>query len=244
MGKVIIQEMTTKNPIQLIGMEAGVCWGADTDNAEKNYQRGLGCLMSEHMRTAEFPQVYMILDGYSARAIRELYTHIAGGPTRLQASTRYINYNDFAFVIPPSIAKNAVACKIYTDMMANISTSLKSLEALGIPKEDCGMGLPLAMETKVVMRTNGRHLIDMMRVRKCFRAYWEIREMMKDISQALKEYSVEWATIVDNWFMTKCEYTNFCTERYSCGRYPKKEMKIKQASISHGKILGVTDKKH
>ena len=38
MGKVIIQDFTTKNPISMIGVEAGVCWGADTSNQEKNYK--------------------------------------------------------------------------------------------------------------------------------------------------------------------------------------------------------------
>lgn len=87
MGTVTIQRFTYKNPISMIGEEAGVCWGADTSDPEKNYKRGLDCLENEHGRTFEFPDVYMILDGYSARVIREWYTHIGGAPTRLQAST-------------------------------------------------------------------------------------------------------------------------------------------------------------
>lgn len=80
MGTVTIQRFTYKNPISMIGEEAGICWGADTSNPEKNYKRGLDCLESEHGRTFEFPDVYMILDGYSARVIREWYTHIGGSP--------------------------------------------------------------------------------------------------------------------------------------------------------------------
>ena len=82
MGKIIIQKETTKNPISLIGEEAGVCWNANIKDDEKNYSRGIDCLASGHGRTWEFPQVYMILDGYSARVIREFYTHIGGSPTR------------------------------------------------------------------------------------------------------------------------------------------------------------------
>lgn len=88
MGKVIIQsEYTTRNPITMIGKEAGICWGADITDDNKNYKRGLECLENEHGRTFEFPDVYTVLDGYSARVIREWYTHIGGAPTRLQAST-------------------------------------------------------------------------------------------------------------------------------------------------------------
>lgn len=69
--------------------------------------RGLDCLESEHGRTFEFPDVYMVLDGFSARVIREFYTHIGGAPTRLQASTRYIDYaKGFAYFTPPSIERN------------------------------------------------------------------------------------------------------------------------------------------
>lgn len=67
----------------------------------------MDCLNSGHGRTWEYPQVYMILKGYSARVIRELYTHIGGGPTRLQAFTRYINYQKgFEYIVPPTVKNN------------------------------------------------------------------------------------------------------------------------------------------
>ena len=88
MGTVTILDTTTRNPITLIGERAGVCWGADISDAEKNFKRGLDCIESGHGRTLEFVNVEMVLDGYSARVMREWYTHIGGAPTRLQASTR------------------------------------------------------------------------------------------------------------------------------------------------------------
>lgn len=36
---IIIQEYTTKQPITMIGREAGVCWGADITNREKIRRR-------------------------------------------------------------------------------------------------------------------------------------------------------------------------------------------------------------
>ena len=67
MGSVMIQNYTCKNPITMIGFEAGICWGADTADEKKNYRRGLDCLESGHGRTFEFPDVYLTLEGYSAR---------------------------------------------------------------------------------------------------------------------------------------------------------------------------------
>lgn len=216
MSRVIIESETSKNPISLIGKMAGVCWNADTCDDEKNYMRGIDCLKSNHGRTLEYPQVYMVLDGYSARVIREFYTHIGGMPTRLQASTRYIDYEKgFDYVLPYSIAENSEAFKIYVDEMWNIAESMRKLQDLGIPREDCAMLLPLGMETKVVVRTNLRNLLDMAEQRLCNRAYWEYRKLMQDIINALSEYSEEWE-ILSHYFMSKCRKYGKCTEKRRC----------------------------
>lgn len=221
MGKVIIQEETTLNPITLIGKEAGLCWGANTEDNEKNYNRGIECLKAGHFRTAEFPQVYMILDGYSARVIRELYTHIGGSPTRLQASTRYINYANFDYIVPPKIAANEQVKNIYDRVMRNIQNYLEVLNQLGVPKEDSANLLPLGMTTKMVLRTNLRNLIDMSHQRMCTRAYWEFRDLMKDMVAALSNYSDEWKYLTEQYFKAKCDVNGYCTETRSCGRHPK-----------------------
>ena len=103
MGTITILKETTKNPITLMGERAGICWGADISNAEKNYQRGLDCIKSGHGRVMEYVNVEMVLDGYSARVIREWYTHIGGAPTRLQESTRYIDCENFNYIIPKMV---------------------------------------------------------------------------------------------------------------------------------------------
>lgn len=225
MGQVIILEETTKNPFQLIGKCSGLCYGSNVDDVDKNYKRGLECLKNKHGRTLEFPQVYLLLKGYSARCIRELYTHIGGMPTRLQASTRYINYSKgdgFKYVIPHTIEKNEEACQRYKDLMKHINDEIASyIKDYKIPTEDAAMALPLSMETEVVIRTNLRQLIDMSYQRKCSRAYWEIRELMNDIEKALSNYSDSWKYIVENEFKPKCELYGYCTEKKSCGRRPK-----------------------
>lgn len=226
MGKVIIQSSTTINPLSLMGEEAGICWGANTSHELKNFKRGMDCLESGHMRVAEYPQIYMVLEGYSARVIREFYTHIAGGPTRLQASTRYIDYeHGFKYIVPPSISKNSAATLIYLDTIDKITEALQTLDTLEIPKEDSANLLPLGMETKIVVRTNLRNLIDMAHQRLCTRAYWEFRILMQDIIEALSAYSDEWEILIKEKkiFKPKCEVCGFCTEKFSCGRRPTKE---------------------
>lgn len=219
---ITITSDTTIYPIQTMGKYAGICWNSDTSDENKNYKRGLDCLQSGHGRAMEFPQVYMIIDGYSARTLRQLYTHIGGSPTRLQESTRYINYDNFDYNIPPSIIKNPVVKARYDQIMHQISEAYKDLEALGIPKEDCGLVLPLGMKSKMVFRTNLRQLVDMSHERLCNRAYWEFHQLMEDMMIALSDYSDEWKYIVHNCFHAKCEEYGFCTEKNSCGRFPKR----------------------
>ena len=224
MGTITILPETTKYPITLIGERAGVCWGADITNKEKNYKRGMDCILANHGRTLEFVNVEMIIDGYSARVIREWYTHIGGVPTRLQASTRYIDYEDktFSCICPPSISNNPEGLEIYLDTIDTIQENLRKLSALNLPREDMAMLLPLGMTTKIVDKRNLRNLVDMSRQRMCTRAYWEYRRLFNDICYALSQVSDEWSWVVDNLFMPKCEQFGYCTEKKSCGRKEKK----------------------
>lgn len=223
MGTITILPETTKQPITMIGQMAGVCWGADTSDLEKNYKRGWDCITSGHGRTLEYPDIYMILDGYSARVMREWYTHIGGAPTRLQASTRYIDYENFDFVTPQSIRDNEQAKERYAYVMNQIAMALFSLERWGIPREDAAMLLPLGMTTRVVDKRNLRNLIDMSRQRLCLRAYWEFRELFGDIIIALNNYSKEWQQITTAQFQPKCEMLGYCPEKHGCGLHPGRE---------------------
>ena len=220
---VIIQEETTKNPITLMGKEAGICYDS-ADSPSRNYKRGLECLETNHGRVLEFPQVYMIIGDHSAKFARELYTHIGGAPTRLQASTRYVDYrNKLNYIIPHTIYENDKALKIYEEALESIRNATEQLAELNIPKEDYSMLYPLGMTSKVVVRTNLRNLIDMSHQRMCTRAFWEFRNVFSELDCALSNYSEEWKYIVENYFMPKCQYLGYCPEKNSCGKMPKRQ---------------------
>lgn len=224
MGKVFILPETTQNPITLMGKRAGICWNADTTDDKRNFKRGLDCIKSGHGRVMEYVNVEMVLDGYSARVIREWYTHLGGSPTRLQASTRYIDYENFPYVIPPSIQKYEQARIRYEMLMEEISGTCAWLEEqCQIPREDAAMLLPLGMGTRIVDKRNLRSLADMSRQRMCGRAYHEYRQMFFDIRDALSKLSEEWEYVVDRCFMPKCEVIGYCPEKKSCGKAQKKE---------------------
>ena len=223
MGRVLVRDYTTKTPLQMIGESAGFCWGSDISDANKNMKRAIDCIASGHGRTMEFPDIHLILDGYSARVIREFYTHIGCLPTRLQSSTRYVDAKSFKYVTPPSVFKDEKAKQVYDETMEHIREGYAKLEELGIKREDAAMVLPLGMETVIVDKRNFRNLVDMAKNRMCTRAYWEYRELMNDICEALSSYSGEWNTLIKLCMKPKCEISGYCTESKSCGRKPKKE---------------------
>ena len=223
MGKVILMtEYMTDKPITMIGRMAGECYGSDTSDDEKNYKRGLDCLADNHGRTFEFPDIYAKFEGFSARVIREWYTHIGGMPTRLQASTRYINYDNFASIVPPEVQDNPKALRVYNSVIKVIRWGYKKLLELKIPKEDAANILNLGMTTTIVDKRNLRNLMDMHPNRLCKRAYWEFRELLKQYDRELRNISDEWEYIVDNYFKPKCVELEYCPESRTCGMMPRR----------------------
>lgn len=222
MGKITVLEETTEHPLELIGEMAGIAYNTDTTDKDKNIKRAMNCILSEHNRVLEYPQIYLEIEGYSAKVIREFGRHIGGMPTYLQASTRYIEYGDFKYVIPPKIDRDPFLRDRYTNVMYQISEGIKDLEAWGASKEDASGLLPLNMCTKLGYRTNARNIIDMAAQRLCNRAYWEYRDLMQNLITELSNYSSEWAELM-KFAQCKCDKVGYCCEEYSCGKYPKKQ---------------------
>jgi thymidylate synthase (FAD) len=81
------------------------------------------------------------------------------------------------------------------------------------------------MTTRIVDKRNLRNLIDMSRQRECTRAYWEYRELFRDIKSALANYSEEWARLVSKTMHPKCVEYGYCPEKHGCGKYPMRDTK-------------------
>ena len=156
--------------------------------------------------------------------IREFYTHIIGN-SRLQASTRYIDYSkDFDYITPKSVEANEEANKVWDGFMSTVAPTIEKLKSLGVPNEDATNILPIAYSTKIVVKMNLRSLMNMTEMRLCNRAYWEFRQLMKDILWALECYSPEWEDIIYDLrlFSPRCEKLGRCPETRGCGKYKSK----------------------
>ena len=224
MAKVTILDSTITNPISYMGQCAGIAYGSDTSDPEKNYKRGLNCIKSGHYRMLEFCDIHFEVEGYSIRMCRELMRHVGDGLTTIQRSTRYCNESDFEYYIPDAVNKNMSARNEYNKCMKEIQKTYRKMTDLyNIKKEDAANLLPLSTCTTLAMKHNARTIMNMAEQRLCTRALKEFREFMKDLLDALGEYSDEWATLVDEIMMCKCDKAGYCLEEFSCGKYPKKE---------------------
>ena len=209
----------TKEPLDLMGQVASTCW-----NSEPSKDIAKKCLEASHGRVLEYPDITVEIKGYSARMMRELYTHCVG-VTRLQQSTRYVNYKDFEYFIPTSIVHNSDAMLVYESLMSEIGKSYQSLLAMGVSKEDTANILPLGMISTVVLKINLRAILHMFEERTCARAYVEFRDFMQELKSTLSDLDEDWKFIIENYAKTKCEKVGFCKEVKSCGKFKIKDFK-------------------
>lgn len=223
-----ILDWTCKDPLNLIGFCAGVCWNAPVDDVEKNIKRAKNCIKSNHGRTEEYPDVYVVMDEYSARVIREFYTHVIG-TTRLQSSTRYVDAKEMSpekdFYAPANFTdtQKNILLKGYQEIMKTYT----ELENNGVSKEDAANILPLGMHTKIVTKINLRALEHMAHKRNCNRAYKEFRVLMKEFESKLKQLSEEWKWICENMLVPECKALGYCPEAKGCGKEISKEEALK-----------------
>lgn len=223
-----ILDWTTKEPLNMIGYCAGVCWGSPLDDNEKNIKRAKKCIESGHGRVSEYPDVYCVIEGYSARVIRELYTHIIG-TTRLQSSTRYVDAKNMDaetdFYYSPNL--NNLQQKMLEEGYKDIIHTYRHLEEEGVSKEDAANILPLGMDTKIVFKINLRALIHLFNERMCTRAYKEFRALCIELKERLRLLSPEWEWICNNLLVPKCKALGYCSEEHSCGKEISKEDAMK-----------------
>jgi thymidylate synthase (FAD) len=204
-----------------MGEVASTCW-----NSTPSSQIGIDCIESNHGRILEYADVTLEISDYSARVIRELYTHIIG-TSRVQQSTRYVNCSDFNYYIPEAFYKNDKVLTKYKLLMKDITKSYDWFISMGIKKEDVANILPLGMHTKIVLKINARALLHMSENRECTRAYKEYRDLMKEIKETLSGINNEWKTIV-SYMKPVCEVLGYCREKRSCGKYSSRKEVINE----------------
>lgn len=155
------------------------------------------------------------IDGVSRALTHQLVRHRIASFS--QQSQRYVDGNNFDFVIPHEIEKNPNLKKAFSDYMNNAKDFYNALVANGVKKEDARYILPNATTTNIVVTMNVRELLHFFSLRCCTRAQWEIRELAWEMLKICRSI----APSIFNDCGAFCDQHHYCKEgKMSCGRYP------------------------
>ena len=174
---------------------------------------------SGHYSVIEHIQVTFAISNVSRACTHQLVRH--RHMSFSQKSQRYVKEKgQFDYLIPPTIEKDEILKKKFTDFMAEISEKYQEFVDAGIPAEDARAVLPNACATSIVTSLNLRELIHIANLRLCTRAQYEIRTMVKAMCDELIKVE-PW---LSPYLVPKCERLGFCDEDKSCGRKPRLEV--------------------
>ncbi len=196
----------TPNPDYVVAMSAKLCYSkTGVDNIRDNLddekvQKFISHLTSiGHQSPIEHVSFTFAIEGISRVCTHQLVRHRIASYS--QQSQRYVKLEQFEYIIPPQIAENEKARKIFIKAMeddqkaydkivdelieGNIEYfieecySEKQAKSMAEKKsiEDARYVFPNACETKIVVTMNARTLMNFFEHRICERAQWEIKEM-------------------------------------------------------------------
>lgn len=225
----------TQNPLTLIWVAcrqcytsgfAGDMYSEDEQDHEKKSAFIKKIMASGHESPLEHVKFTFAIEGVSRALTHQLVRHRLASYS--QQSQRYVAENDFAYILPPAIAKNEKALAKFNETMDYIQKSYNEISEYlkeGGKKgesvnQDARFVLPQASETKIVVTMNCRELLHFFQHRCCTRAQWEIRAMAELMAQMCHEVLPEVFPVKS----AKCDFLGFCPEgSFCCGRYPVRE---------------------
>ncbi len=194
------------NPLEIIACAAKLCYSKvgieeinenlDKESCEKfvNMLIRLG-----HESPLEHVSFTFGIEGVSRALTHQLVRHRLASYS--QQSQRYVDENQFDFIVPIKIKEDEEALKEFQKGMEDIQKSydkIKSIlvknwtkefisegieeekakkDAVKMANEDARFVLPNACETKIVVTMNARELMHFFAHRCCNRAQWEIRNL-------------------------------------------------------------------
>ena len=170
MNVTLIQ--ATPNAIETIAQIASICYDSDPKNP-----MGLVKHLYRNGHHSVFEHIYFTfkVEGISRACSQQLVRHRHCSFT--QRSQRYGSEDGFGFVTALSIEERD-GNGYYNFFMQEVAENYCDMQEVGVPNEDARYILPNACETSLYVSCNLRELIHMANERKCFRAQWEIRELV------------------------------------------------------------------
>jgi thymidylate synthase (FAD) len=164
-------------PEELLEHAGRVCYRSEKRGEAGNFLQAR--IREGHESIIEHASLTFEVGGISRVTSHQLVRHRIASYS--QESQRYVNLSDPEFVMPPGIARNPEAVRIWDGLVGQMKDAYQSLRRLGIKKEDSRFLLPNATTTCIVVTMNFRELRHFFRVRCDRAAQWEIRALAKEM---------------------------------------------------------------
>lgn len=161
------------SPESLIEYAGRVCYRSESRGDPASFIQAR--IRDGHESIIEHASATFEIRGISRACSHQLVRHRLASYS--QESQRYVSMDNPEWVLPPSIARDEEALKIWEQFAEKVKEAYKALRARGIPKEDARFVLPNATSTRIVVTMNFRELRHFFRVRISPQAQWEIREL-------------------------------------------------------------------
>ena len=202
---------------RMCGLAAATCTSqtvpdAPTAATDRALERALE---SGHESVIEHWSATFAVEGVSRALTHQLVRHRVASYS--QQSQRYVNMDEFDYVMPKSIEDNAEAYAKFYQTMDMIDYTYILLKEMGIPEEDARYVLPNACTTNIIITMNARELRHFFSLRCCERAQWEIRQLANIMLTLCRELAP--AIFADAG--PPCHSLGYCREERSCGRAPR-----------------------
>lgn len=209
----------TPEPEAVVASAARICYSAigaselKENLGSEEIKKFLKKLISlGHLSPLEHASFTFAIEGVSRALSHQLVRHRIASYS--QKSQRYVDEENFEYIIPPSIAADPHALELYRTRMEEIRSAYRELARI-VPREDARYILPNATETKLVCTFNARSLWNFFRLRCCRRAQWEIRELAEGMRREVRRVAPTLFALAG----PSCETEGICWEgSMSCGR--------------------------
>lgn len=137
-------------------------------------------LDKDHLSVIEHASASFLIQGCSRSFTHQLVRHRLAA--YMQQSQRFIDEQNFVYIVPPTIRAVPEAKQIYDQFMEQARQTYINLlkyekSSPSIPREDARFVLPNAAESKIVITANFREFRHIFEMRGSPEAQWEIRKV-------------------------------------------------------------------
>lgn len=167
---------------------------------------------SGHLSPFEHASFTFAIEGISRVATHQLVRHRLASYS--QQSQRYVGMSGVQCIVPPTVAANPEALKIFNSAVDTAKSAYnKLIMDFNVPKEDARFILPHGAETRIVVTMNARELYHFFSLRLCRRAQWEIQDLAREMLREVRSA----APVIFDTAGPSCVTEGTCHEAHSCG---------------------------